>query len=323
MENILTYTEFITESTDSVDNPNSKAGKMIKKKSEQSGISQGILKKVYKKGMAAWNTGHIPGVSQSQWSTGRVNSFITGSGGARKADADLWKKAKKQKERKKKKKTNEELSYNEIDQLHFQDYTILSYSSFINEGETFDKIIQKLKTAAKTGVLTTVMVTKLLSSAYGLNPEQKEQVKDVAKKANIEMAIDGNDQPQTLKTIQKNLNQEGNWKMTQKPFGQIDDNTEFKTFSGVGQTYASAQSQAFENAKINVSDPNLLRLAGMITVNLKNGNYKVIYLIHTEKPQPINLNDKETVGDKIKTQTQKIGGDIKTQTQKIGQLFKK
>jgi hypothetical protein len=104
MENILTYTEFITESTDSVDNPNSKAGKMIKKKSEQSGISQGILKKVYKKGMAAWNTGHIPGVSQSQWSTGRLNSFITGSGGARKADADLWKKAKEQLKKKKNKK---------------------------------------------------------------------------------------------------------------------------------------------------------------------------------------------------------------------------
>jgi hypothetical protein len=86
----------------SVDNPNSKAAKMIKKKSDQSGISQGILKKVYKRGMSAWAGGHRPGVNQNQWSTGRVNSFITGVGGARKADADLWKKAKEQKKKKKK-----------------------------------------------------------------------------------------------------------------------------------------------------------------------------------------------------------------------------
>lgn len=88
----------------SVDSPNSKAAKMIKKKSKQSGIPSGILKKVYKRGSAAWNSGHRPGTPQQAWATGRVNSFITGAGGARKADADLWAKAKAAKARKKKKK---------------------------------------------------------------------------------------------------------------------------------------------------------------------------------------------------------------------------
>jgi hypothetical protein len=88
----------------SIDNPNSKAGKMIKEKSKQSGIPVGILKKVYKRGSAAWNSGHRPGTPQQAWATGRVNSFITGAGGARKADADLWAKAKAAKARKKKKK---------------------------------------------------------------------------------------------------------------------------------------------------------------------------------------------------------------------------
>lgn len=91
-------------SAGSIDNPNSKAAKMIKKKSEQSGIPVGILKKVYKKGQAAWNSGHRPGTPQQAWATGRVNSFITGAGGARKADAELWAKAKAAKARKKKKK---------------------------------------------------------------------------------------------------------------------------------------------------------------------------------------------------------------------------
>jgi hypothetical protein len=76
----------------------------LKKKSKASGIPVGILRKVFSKGMQAWNAGHRPGVAQHQWGMGRVNSFITGAGGARKADADLWTKAKAAKARKKKRK---------------------------------------------------------------------------------------------------------------------------------------------------------------------------------------------------------------------------
>lgn len=75
----------------------------LRKKAKASGIPMGILRKVFSKGMQAWNAGHRPGVAQHQWGMGRVNSFITGAGGARKADADLWAKAKAAKARKKKK----------------------------------------------------------------------------------------------------------------------------------------------------------------------------------------------------------------------------
>ena len=95
--------ETMYESTSgSVDNSNSQAYKSLKKKSEASGIGLTILKQVYKRGMAAWNSGHRPGTPQNAWAMGRVNSFITGSGGARKADSDLWSKAKEQKAKKKK-----------------------------------------------------------------------------------------------------------------------------------------------------------------------------------------------------------------------------
>ena len=63
------------------------------KKSKKSKVPYGILKKVYNRGMAAWRTGHRPGTTPQQWAFARVNSFLTG-GGARKADADLWSKAK-------------------------------------------------------------------------------------------------------------------------------------------------------------------------------------------------------------------------------------
>lgn len=76
------------------------ANKSLENKSKKSGISVRILRKVYNRGRAAWNSGHRPGVAQDQWAMGRVNSFITGVGGARKADKDLWKKRKERKNEK-------------------------------------------------------------------------------------------------------------------------------------------------------------------------------------------------------------------------------
>lgn len=87
------YESNLFESNDNID-------VALKNKSEKTGISKSILRKVYNRGKAAWNSGHRPGVAQDQWAMGRVNSFITGSGGARKADKDLWDKAKKSRKKK-------------------------------------------------------------------------------------------------------------------------------------------------------------------------------------------------------------------------------
>jgi len=100
----------------------SSTDKTLAKKAKDSGISKTILKQVHSRGMAAWNSGHRPGTPQNAWAMGRVNSFITGAGGARKADADLWKKAKKSKERKKKRKKKNE----SIDRMIIDNGTIVS-----------------------------------------------------------------------------------------------------------------------------------------------------------------------------------------------------
>jgi len=66
----------------------------LKAKSEKSGISLGILKQVYSRGMAAYKTGHRPGTTAQQWAFARVNSFITkGKGTWGGADKDLAAKA--------------------------------------------------------------------------------------------------------------------------------------------------------------------------------------------------------------------------------------
>ena len=97
------YSKFITEE-DLLIQEKSNTTEALRNKSKSSGIPLGILRKVYSKGCAAWNSGHRPGVSQQQWAMGRVNSFITGSGGARKADASLWSQASASKKRKRKSK---------------------------------------------------------------------------------------------------------------------------------------------------------------------------------------------------------------------------
>ena len=59
-------------------------------KASKSGISIGTLRKVYRRGVAAWNSGHRPGTTPQQWAMARVNSYITkGKGTYYGADKDL------------------------------------------------------------------------------------------------------------------------------------------------------------------------------------------------------------------------------------------
>jgi hypothetical protein len=62
----------------------------LKNKAEKTGISYGILKQVYDRGMAAYKSGHRPGATAQQWAFARVNSFVTKSKGTwGGADKDL------------------------------------------------------------------------------------------------------------------------------------------------------------------------------------------------------------------------------------------
>lgn len=76
---------------------NESSKKALKKKAEKTGISYGILKKVFDRGVAAWRTGHRPGTTPTQWGLARVNSFATkGKGTWGKADKDLAAKVRKE-----------------------------------------------------------------------------------------------------------------------------------------------------------------------------------------------------------------------------------
>ena len=66
--------------------------KALANKAKESGEPLGDLKKVYKKGLAAYASGHRPGMTQHQWAMARVNSYIKG-GPARKVDAHIRKES--------------------------------------------------------------------------------------------------------------------------------------------------------------------------------------------------------------------------------------
>ena len=66
--------------------------KSLKKKAEGTKFTYGQLSAVYRRGQGAYRSGGSRNVPMAAWAMGRVNSFVSGKGGARKADADLLRK---------------------------------------------------------------------------------------------------------------------------------------------------------------------------------------------------------------------------------------
>jgi len=69
--------------------------KYLDAQSKKSGIARRTLTSVYRRGQGAYLSSGSRNVSMEAWARGRVRSFVTGKGGARKADADLLRKKKK------------------------------------------------------------------------------------------------------------------------------------------------------------------------------------------------------------------------------------
>jgi len=111
------------------------------KKSEQTGVPYGILKKSYDRGMAAWKTGHRPGTTPQQWAFARVNSMLTGG----KADPDLQSKIKAGGYKKKKKAKKES-----VEDWYLDNHTRQSYMERYgdewekNLNNTYERMLFKL-----------------------------------------------------------------------------------------------------------------------------------------------------------------------------------
>ena len=70
--------------------------KSLEERSKVTGVPLKCIKTVYNRGMAAWRTGHRPGMSQQAWSYPRVSSFLLCGKAHYTADADQVRAAKKE-----------------------------------------------------------------------------------------------------------------------------------------------------------------------------------------------------------------------------------
>jgi hypothetical protein len=121
----------------------------LKKKAEKSGISYGILKKVFDRGVAAWRTGHRPGTTPTQWGLARVNSFATkGKGTWGKADSDLAAKVRK------------EETYLTLDDL--------SELRRIDESDTLAKVLEKMHKYVIQGIDPGQIATDIANMVSGV-----------------------------------------------------------------------------------------------------------------------------------------------------------
>lgn len=69
--------------------------KTLREKAKGTRFTAGQLQQVYRRGQGAYLSSGSRNVSMAAWAMGRVNSFVSGKGGARKADADIAKKSTK------------------------------------------------------------------------------------------------------------------------------------------------------------------------------------------------------------------------------------
>lgn len=76
----------------------------LKKKASKSRFTPSQLERVYRRGLGAYTSGGSrKGMTAHQWAMARVNSFVSGKGGARKADKDIATGKKKKPTTKRKK----------------------------------------------------------------------------------------------------------------------------------------------------------------------------------------------------------------------------
>ena len=151
----------------------------LKKKAEKSGISYGILKQVYNRGMAAWQTGHRPGTTPQQWAFARVNSFITkGKGTWGGADSDLAAKVKKTKD------TNEAFS-KFAEALEYGTDELRKTYSIATPGQSQDIIVAKYSANSALDVMNNVNTQRL----YKIYSEEQELLDIFAEVSDVSEAF--------------------------------------------------------------------------------------------------------------------------------------
>jgi hypothetical protein len=153
--------DFIEDSyalMESVESLFENSDKALKNKAEETGISYGILKKVYDRGMAAWRTGHRPGTTPEQWGMARVNSFATGGKTRTTADADLW--AKHSGKSESFHLFGEEIDFGQLDEETLIDKVLNAMHKHVTKGVDIGDIAWEISGAAGVNMSSRELIKK-------------------------------------------------------------------------------------------------------------------------------------------------------------------
>ena len=253
------------------------------KKSEKSGVSYSILKQVYNRGMAAWRTGHRPGTTPQQWAFARVNSFLTG-GGARKADADLWSKAKKSKKEETeiaallKPRVAEDIELNEAEYVNFG-----IPDSWIDKRGEMEGLLGKFgvnvtKDIQDAGDMTIISIAKELAVKFR-NQLNRRKIPFASDEEPIKKREIGKD----LKSVAKRITQ----KLLRK--------NELKKFSDVNEWGQVVQEAEYQGREVKLNDPFRLPSGSKkkFGVYVKNEKGNVIKVTFGDPNMEIKRDDPE------------------------------
>lgn len=150
----------------------------LKNKAKESGMPLDVLKKVYDRGMGAWNSSHKPGATQQQWAMARVNSFIEKKPGTYgKADADLANKVSEEVEIESFFDLNEAV---ELSEMSMTDKAIAAIHKHVQAGVDISTISHDVSRARGVNK-TSAELKKLYIQIYG-DPNTRKVNKDKAKK---------------------------------------------------------------------------------------------------------------------------------------------
>lgn len=169
-ESVEDYQADLFDLVESVENLFEGPEEGLKKKAEQTGISYGILKKVYDRGVAAWRTGHRPGTTPSQWGFARVNSFATGGKTRHTTDSDLWARHKKN-ESMEFFTIQEQAELTQLDEASIMDRAMNAIHRHVKAGEDLKDVVWSLSRLSGVDIPVHKLYDKYIET-YG-NPSNK------------------------------------------------------------------------------------------------------------------------------------------------------
>ena len=253
------------------------------KKSEKSGIAYGILKTVYDRGMAAWRTGHRPGTTPQQWAFARVNSFITG-GGARKSDADQWKKHKGKKEDVEVAALLQAPINKEDTELNEAEYVNFGIpDSWVDKKGQMEDLLGKfgvnvMKDIQDAGDMTIISIAKELAVKFR-NQLNRRKIPFASDEEPIKKREIGKD----LKSVAKRITQ----KLLRK--------NELKKFSDVNEWGQVVQEAEYQGREVKLNDPFRLPSGSKkkFGVYVKNEKGNVIKVTFGDPNMEIKRDDPE------------------------------